>query len=49
LDSLSDPKKTSLTSGKIKFKQELELISNLDVMLSMDSGNGHIAAMLGVK
>jgi len=27
----------------------LELISNLDVMLSMDSGNAHIAAMLGVK
>ncbi|WP_051197414.1 glycosyltransferase family 9 protein [Flavobacterium soli] len=36
-------------AGKITFKQELELISNLDVMLSMDSGNAHIAAMLGVK
>lgn len=36
-------------AGKIKFKQELDLISNLDVMLSMDSGNSHIAAMLGVK
>lgn len=36
-------------AGKIKLKQELELISNLDVMLSMDSGNAHIAAMLGVK
>lgn len=36
-------------AGKIKFKQELQLISNLDVMLSMDSGNAHIAAMLGVK
>ena len=36
-------------AGKIKFQQELELISNLDVMLSMDSGNAHIAAMLGVK
>ena len=36
-------------SGKIKFTQELQLISNLDVMLSMDSGNAHIAAMLGVK
>jgi ADP-heptose:LPS heptosyltransferase len=24
-------------------------ISNLDVMLSMDSGNAHIAAMLGVN
>jgi ADP-heptose:LPS heptosyltransferase len=27
-------------------QQELQLISNLDVMLSMDSGNAHIAAML---
>ena len=36
-------------AGKIKFKQELQLISNLDLMLSMDSGNAHIAAMLGVK
>lgn len=36
-------------AGKIKFQQELQLISNLDVMLSMDSGNTHIAAMLGVK
>lgn len=36
-------------AGKLKFKQELEVISNLDVMLSMDSGNAHIAAMLGVK
>lgn len=36
-------------AGKLKFNQELEVISNLDVMLSMDSGNSHIAAMLGVK
>ena len=36
-------------AGKIKLQQELQLISNLDVMLSMDSGNAHIAAMLGVK
>jgi ADP-heptose:LPS heptosyltransferase len=35
-------------AGKIPFQEELNLISNLDVMLSMDSGNGHIAAMLGV-
>ncbi|MES2573301.1 MAG: glycosyltransferase family 9 protein [Bacteroidota bacterium] len=38
-----------VVAGKIKFQQELQLISNLDVMLSMDSGNAHIAAMLGVK
>lgn len=36
-------------AGKLKLNQELEVISNLDVMLSMDSGNAHIAAMLGVK
>ena len=36
-------------AGKITFKQELQLISNLDVMLSMDSGNAHIASMLGIK
>ncbi len=36
-------------AGKLKFNNEIQLISNLDVMLSMDSGNAHIAAMLGVK
>ena len=38
-----------VVAGKLEFSQELQLISNLDVMLSMDSGNAHIAAMLGVK
>jgi ADP-heptose:LPS heptosyltransferase len=36
-------------AGKIQFKQELEVISYLDLMLSMDSGNAHISAMLGIK
>ena len=36
-------------SGKLSLDEELDVISNLDVMLSMDSGNAHIAAMLGVK
>lgn len=36
-------------AGKLKLQQELDLISNLDVMLSMDSGNAHMAAMLGIK
>lgn len=50
LDSLSEPYENVINmAGKIKFQQELQLISNLDVMLSMDSGNAHIAAMLGVK
>jgi ADP-heptose:LPS heptosyltransferase len=50
LNSLSSNKENVITmAGKIKFQQELQLISNLDVMLSMDSGNAHIAAMFGVK
>ncbi|OCB71351.1 glycosyltransferase family 9 protein [Flavobacterium glycines] len=50
LESISSPYSNVINmAGKIKFQQELQLISNLDVMLSMDSGNAHIAAMLGVK
>lgn len=50
LNSLSKNKKNVVVvAGKLKFQQELQLISNLDLMLSMDSGNAHIAAMLGVK
>lgn len=50
LDSFSQPFENVVNvAGKIRFQQELQLISNLDVMLSMDSGNAHIAAMLGVK
>lgn len=36
-------------AGKYDFTIELDLIANLDLMLSMDSGNGHLAAMYGVK
>lgn len=36
-------------AGKLTLEDELDIISNLDVMLSMDSGNAHIAAMLGKK
>ena len=36
-------------AGKVSFEEEVAIISNLDLMLSMDSGNGHIAAMFGVK
>ena len=38
-----------IIAGKLAFEEELKLISNLDIMLSMDSGNAHIAAMLDVK
>ncbi len=34
--------------GKLTFDEELELISNLDIMLAMDSGNAHLAALFGV-
>lgn len=36
-------------AGKLSLDEEMDVISNLDIMLSMDSGNTHIAAMLGVK
>ncbi|GGD49712.1 glycosyltransferase family 9 protein [Muriicola marianensis] len=35
-------------AGQLAFDQELDLISNLDLMVSMDSGNGHLAAMFGI-
>lgn len=35
-------------AGKLTLDEELDIISNLDVMLSMDSGNAHIGAMLGI-
>ena len=49
LNSLANKENVINVAGQLKFQQELQLISNLDVMLSMDSGNAHIAAMLGVK
>ncbi|MXN92590.1 ADP-heptose--LPS heptosyltransferase RfaF [Flavobacterium sp. Sd200] len=38
-----------LAGGVLILKQELKVISNLNVMLSMDSANAHMAAMLGIK
>lgn len=35
-------------AGRISFQEEIALISNLDGMVSMDSGNGHVAANFGV-
>ncbi|MEO5778125.1 MAG: glycosyltransferase family 9 protein [Flavobacterium sp.] len=50
LNSFANGKENVINvAGKLKLQQELDLISNLDVMLSMDSGNAHIAAMLGIK
>ncbi len=45
-----EKKYTSVTNlaGELSFDQELAMISNLDAMLAMDSGNAHLAAMYGV-
>lgn len=49
LNKLENPfANVSSVAGKLKLEEELALISNLDLMLSMDSGNGHLAAMYGV-
>jgi ADP-heptose:LPS heptosyltransferase len=42
-------KNTVNLAGKLPLDEELDVVSNLDVMLSMDSGNAHLAAMLGVR
>ena len=50
LNQLANGKENVINlAGKIPFQEELHFIYNLDVMLSMDSGNAHIAAMLGVN
>ena len=35
-------------AGVFSFEEELQVISRLQVMLSMDSGNGHLAVLFGV-
>jgi len=35
-------------AGHLDFEEELDIISNLDIMIAMDSGNGHLAAMYGI-
>ncbi|MBA6313770.1 glycosyltransferase family 9 protein [Cellulophaga baltica] len=35
-------------AGKIDLSQELAVISQLDIMIAMDSGNAHLAAMYGI-
>ncbi len=50
INSLSNTKENVINAaGKMSFEHELQLISNLDIMLSMDSGNAHLAAMYGIK
>ena len=39
--------RTVCIAGKLKWDTELTLMSHLDVMVSMDSGNMHLASMVG--
>ena len=45
---IDNSKNATVIAGVLKFPQEINLIAQLDAMLSMDSGNGHLAAMYGV-
>lgn len=50
LDGLiTDKKRVINIAGSYTFEEELQLIANLDAMISMDSGNAHLASMYGVK
>ncbi len=42
-------KNTVNIAGMLTMVEELDLISNLDLMISMDSGNAHLAAMMGIR
>lgn len=49
LDILASKYSSVMNVAKdFKFEKQLAVISRLDAMLSMDSGNGHLAAMFGV-
>lgn len=49
LDAIKASRKGVINiSGRFSFEEELALISNLHLMVAMDSGNGHLAAMYGV-
>lgn len=37
------------TIGKLSLREELDLISNLDLMISMDSSGLHMASLMGVR
>lgn len=44
----SDNSNVQIVAGKLTLAQELNLISHLDLMLSMDSANAHMAANFGI-
>jgi ADP-heptose:LPS heptosyltransferase len=43
-----DNEKVKNAISKFTFEEECAMISNLDIMVSMDSSNGHISALFGV-
>ena len=49
LEALSNSFSNTLSlASKLSLEEELTIISNLDIMVSMDSGNGHLAANYGI-
>lgn len=48
LELAKDCDTCTIVAGVLKFPDEINLIAQLDGMLSMDSGNGHLAAMFGI-
>jgi len=42
-------KKANTFAGRLKMKDELRLMSHLDVMISMDSANMHLASLAGTR
>lgn len=48
INELIELKNVENIVGKYNFSEELQLISRLDVMVAMDSGNAHLSAMYGV-
>lgn len=50
LESLASPNEQVFSmAGRLSLEEELQLISNLDLMVSMDSANAHLAANFGVE
>lgn len=49
IDSIfKDNEKVKNAISKFTFEEECAMISNLDIMISMDSANGHLSALFGV-
>lgn len=49
LDQLAEENSNCVVAGHyVKFEQEIKLLVHLDVMISMDSANMHLAAMAGI-